>query len=278
MSQRLCTEFISGQTDAATALVLMVLSILMQQRSWFWWLWRLCPNWCSNSRGSNGSDGSVCPNWCCTVGPAWHKHTAWASSVEGAGTSELTVLLSPLPATGHQVGLYLPFSASQTVKAHFLVFVENTCWIERHHILWGWGYFRGTSSGVDNKEWCLPAQQLSLKTTHLFLSFFLDKHFIRACLCICRQCAGSDWQPPLQPHRYGTLAAPLWEGGSRAVTGGTAKAGCWRFICSGGTAEVAGVKLLHLLAPKVLPNLVKVLTVKGFRCWKKKQKIHIGGI
>lgn len=35
------------------------------------------------------------------------------------------------------------------------------------------------------------------------------------------------------------------------------EAGCWRFICSGGTAEVTGVKLLHLLAPKVLRNLDK---------------------
>lgn len=47
------------------------------------------------------------------------------------------------------------------------------------------------------------------------------------------------------------------------------EAGCWRFICSGGTAEVAGVKLLHLLAPKVLRNLVKCQFLRDSDAEKK---------
>ena len=35
------------------------------------------------------------------------------------------------------------------------------------------------------------------------------------------------------------------------------QAGCWRFICSGRTAEVAGVKLLHLLTTPALNKLFK---------------------
>lgn len=41
------------------------------------------------------------------------------------------------------------------------------------------------------------------------------------------------------------------------------EAGCWRFICSGGTAEVAGVKLLHLFAPKLLRNLLGFRFLRG---------------
>lgn len=58
------------------------------------------------------------------------------------------------------------------------------------------------------------------------------------------------WWNATSPPRSGRLAGPRsavrrrkWSCQRRDC-----EAGCWRFICSGGTAEVTGVKLLHLLA------------------------------
>lgn len=49
----------------------------------------------------------------------------------------------------------------------------------------------------------------------------------------------------------------LWEKRKWSCDRRDCEAGCWRFICSGGAAEVTGVKLLHLLATTVLKALVE---------------------
>lgn len=91
---------------------------------------------------------------------------------------------------------------------------------------------------------------------HTSFFLFLDNHFIHAYLCICHKCAHSDRHQPIQPHRAASCCFSV-RGRKLSCDRRDCEAGCWRFICSGGTAGVAGVKLLHLLAPKVLRNLVK---------------------